>query len=224
MLNIKLFHFGALQACCAVVWKDGGKGCAVIDPGMFYPEERPQLTDYIDAQGLSVDAILLTHGHFDHFYGAGFLQKRTGAKVYIHPRDVVVASHQMDSVARLALKNHPYEPFEPTDVAEGDSISAGGISWRVLETPGHSPGGVAYIDDEDAVVFPGDTLFAGSIGRTDLEDGDYDILMDSLLHKILTLPDEYEVIPGHGPSTTIGAEALTNPFLQPFNEPLAQED
>ena len=203
-----------------MAWKEGAAGCAVIDPGLFYIQERDVPLDFITEQGLKVDAILLTHGHFDHFFGAGYLQKKTGAKVYIHPADVVVGMHQMSTMTKLALKNHPFDEFTPTDVADGDIIEAGGISWRVLETPGHSPGGVAYVDEDDALVVPGDTLFAGSIGRSDLEGGDYDVLMDSLLHKLLTLPDEYEVIPGHGPGTTIGAEALSNPFLQPFNEPI----
>lgn len=208
-----------MEENCAVVWKDGAKGCAVIDPGMFYEGETGILLEYLKSNALEVDAILITHGHFDHVFGAGPLSRATGAKVYMDKKDVAIMNMHRETAKRLGFKAHPFDEFEVTDISGQESISAGGIDWRIFSVPGHSVGSVAYIDDDDKLVFSGDVLFRGSIGRTDMEYGDYDVLMDSINRKLLTLPGDYEVIPGHGPSTTIAEEAMTNPFLQPADEP-----
>ena len=111
------------------------------------------------------------------------------------------------------------EPFSYGDVADGEIIHAGGVDWKIVATPGHSPGSVCYWCEAWGVLLSGDTLFAGSIGRTDLLGGDYDALMHSILQKLMALPGDTDVLPGHGRPTTLANEAATNPFLLPFNEP-----
>jgi glyoxylase-like metal-dependent hydrolase (beta-lactamase superfamily II) len=109
------------------------------------------------------------------------------------------------------------------DVADGDTLTSGGVEWKVIGTPGHTPGGVCYWSQENNLLISGDTLFAGSIGRTDLQGGDYDALMASIKEKLLNLPGETDVLPGHGQPTSIAREGMYNPFLEPFNEPLEEE-
>jgi glyoxylase-like metal-dependent hydrolase (beta-lactamase superfamily II) len=111
------------------------------------------------------------------------------------------------------------EPFDYQDLADGQILHAGGADWKVITTPGHTPGSVCYWCEEAGVLISGDTLFAGSIGRTDLKGGDYDSLIKSLMDKVMALPGETDVLPGHGRPTSIAREAATNPFLIPFNEP-----
>ena len=156
--------------------------------------------------GATPKAILLTHAHFDHIGAVGALQSRfPGLKVFVHPEDAKVITHP--------LNNFPpdYPPVAmPGNIVWDASLLEG---CEVIETPGHTPGGVCYYFPADKLLFSGDTLFNFSVGRTDLPGGDMATLMDSL-EKLLVLPDDVRVIPGHGPATTIGAEKRGNPFLQ----------
>lgn len=197
---------------------EGSSQCVISDPGMYDESEREALLELLRKEGLTPVAVLLTHGHFDHIFGAAFLQKRFGIPVYMHPDDKKTVSLS-PAFAEYFSSVSIDTDFETTDIRDGEVLSLAGISFRVITTPGHTPGGVCYYAESDSVLLSGDTLFAGSIGRSDLPGGDYDRLISSVLNRIMTLPGDTDVIPGHGPVTTIARESTTNPFLQPFNEP-----
>ena len=221
MLQIKILQVSPLTTNCLVVWDDAGSACAVVDPGFYRPEEEKMVLEYLEKEKLVPEAILLTHGHFDHVWGVASLVRRFGMPVYMHPDDEPIMRLGTGLVPRLKLGKE-VEPFAFRSVSDGEEVRAGGCSWQVISTPGHSPGGVCYWCREAGVLLSGDTLFAGSIGRTDHEGGDYDVLIRSVMDKLIGLPGDTDVVPGHGHPTTIGREAMTNPFLIPFNEPDSQ--
>lgn len=217
MIHIEHFTFNSFQTRCFVVWDDDGN-CTFIDPGCNSETEVKRLNDIVASKGLHPSCIMLTHGHFDHILGVARLAALYGdLPVYMHPED------------RFTLESNEYfcrvfgapmpETFKTTDVKEGDVVTVGALKFEVIETPGHTVGGVCYLERENGILFSGDTLFAGAIGRSDHPGGDYDVLMKSIFDKIMTLDGAIEVHPGHGPSTDIATERMTNPFLMPFNEP-----
>lgn len=184
--------------------------CAVIDPGLG----AEVLVRFLQRKNLRPQLIILTHGHIDHIAGVEPLRRTwPGIPVAIHRAD---ANMLIDSEANLSLILG--EPFETAAadrlLEEGDLIEAAGVPLRVLHTPGHTPGGISLHCPEEKAVFVGDALFSGSIGRTDFPGGDFDQLIAGIRSKLLTLPPETIVYNGHGPSTTIGAEAEGNPYLQ----------
>ena len=219
MLHTRIFQFNPLGTNCTVLWEDGSAACAVADPGMSSREGVGQLVDFFKENGLTPEAILLTHGHFDHVWGVAQLLEQYPVPVYMHPADRGILLDGASVFKGMQSFNAFKHDFPTVDVADGDVLQVGGASFKVIHTPGHTPGGVCYWSRENNLLICGDTLFAGSIGRTDLGGGDYDQLMDSLLKKVMTLPGETDVIPGHGQPTSIAREAQSNPFLQPFNEP-----
>jgi len=217
MIHKEYFIFNAFQTRCSVIWDDEGF-CAVADPGFESPQERESLIGFISSKGLKPVCILLTHGHFDHVLGVAELSATYGGlPIYMHPSD------------KVTLENNSYfcrffgapmpAAFETTDVTEGTEIKVGSLTFEVIETPGHTPGGVCYLERESKYMLSGDTLFAGAIGRTDHPGGDYDAIIKSILEKLVVLDGEIEVVPGHGPTSSIAEEGMTNPFLMPFNEP-----
>lgn len=218
MLQIKIFPVNPLGANCHVCWEDAGKACVVVDPGFFRPDEEEMVFSFLQDNGLTPDAVFLTHAHFDHVWGAATVARRYGCPVWMSAADDPVLQGCSPMLERLQLTK-TVEPFSYRDVSDGQVIRAGGTSWKVIATPGHTPGGVCFWCEDWGVLLSGDTLFAGSIGRTDLEGGDYDALMKSLMDKLMVLPGDTDVLPGHGHPTTIAREAATNPFLLPFNEP-----
>ena len=218
MLQIKIFPVNPLTANCIVLWEDAGKDCVVVDPGLFRPEEEEMVLGFLREEGLSLDAILLTHAHFDHSWGAAGLSRRTGCPVYMAAEDEPVLGMHTGLLERL-MPGQTVPPFQYLPVTDGMVLHVGGADWKVITTPGHTPGGVCYHCESAGVLLSGDTLFAGSIGRTDLMGGDYDALIQSVMNKLMGLPGDTDVIPGHGHPTNIGREAATNPFLIPFNEP-----
>lgn len=219
MISLKCFHFNALQTCCSVLSLEGGSACVIADPGMATVQERERLEKHLSDKGLTPEAILLTHGHFDHIFGvAALLRSYPGIPVYMHPaevRNVRIAPAYASYIEGGDIDN----AFPTTDIADGDILRLAGLELEVIATPGHAPGAVCFYDRTHGILLSGDTLFAGSIGRSDLPGGDYDELMASIFNKIMVLPGETDVVPGHGPATSIGREAMTNPFLLPFNEP-----
>ena len=200
-----------------LVWKDG-PACAVVDPGFYSPAEEQEFFSFIEENGLKPEAVLLTHSHFDHIFGVTEVQKRFGIPVYMDPKEELSFEYNRDSAWRFGLEV-PDTSFRYTEICEGMTIDVAGFSFEVLSTPGHAPGAVCFLDRAEKLMFTGDTLFAGTIGRTDLRNSDYDQEILSIMNKLIILDPDIQFFPGHGPGSTIGRERTHNPFLEPFNEP-----
>ena len=219
MLHSRIISFNPLQTNCVVLWADGNPACTVVDPGMSSPESLQELLSCFSAHGLTPEAILLTHGHFDHIWGVNSLLEHFPVPVYLHPADKDIMEQLAAIFPGMSSAQFHRFRFETLPVADGQELPLGCGTLHVLHTPGHTPGSVCYYAPADHLLLSGDTLFAGCIGRTDLPGGDYDAIMASIQEKLLNLPGQTDVIPGHGQPTTIAREGMTNPFLEPFNEP-----
>jgi len=219
MTHTENFIFNALQTRCSLVWDDKGE-CAIIDPS-YKDAEREQIVAFMNSKKLTPVCILLTHGHFDHIYGLSDFVRTYDVPVYMDLKETYSFEKTNPYVCGNFGLEIPELPHESVfkGISDGDIIKVGDISLEVLETPGHSVGGVCFFDKDSGTLFSGDTLFAGAIGRTDHPGGDYDLLMKSIWEKIMCLDGDIRVIPGHGPETDIATERMTNPFLMPFNEP-----
>lgn len=200
---------GLLEVNCYILGCERTRRALVIDPG----DEAPAILKALTRYDLTLDRILATHAHFDHLLGCRPLQEATGAPFYLHSADrPLLATMQLTCIAWLG-----YDPGPPPGVtgalAAGETVRVGDIALEVRHTPGHSPGGVTFVEHATRRAFTGDALFAGSVGRVDLPGGDGEVLLAGIVSQILTLPDDYAVLPGHGPATTVGQERRTNPFL-----------
>ena len=215
MIHIQHFTFNAFQERGFAVWDNDGF-CAFIDPGFSTSAEREQITGLVAQKGLKPVCIMLTHAHIDHVYGVAELALIYNIPIYMHEKEKFTLDVCNPFLCRAFGLPMP-ESFEADAVP---CIQVGSLNFEVLETPGHSAGGVCFLERTEKVLFSGDTLFAGAIGRTDHPGGDYDILMKSIFEKLMCLDGDITVTPGHGPDTSIADERMTNPFLLPFNEPL----
>lgn len=209
-MSFKIFfhrEVGPLACNCYVVGDPATKQAIVIDPG----GDATDLIATIAELGLEVTAIVATHAHFDHLIAAEAVRAHTGAPFYLHSDDRPLLDWMQES-GRMFLGIDVGPPPEvDTDVEEGDFLRAGSVELGVLHTPGHSPGSIVLLNED--VVFSGDTLFAGSVGRTDLPGGDTQALVDAVKNKLFTLDRDLPVYPGHGPATTLERERVTNPFV-----------
>ena len=200
MLKVKNLYFNSFQECCSIIW-DSTLEAIIIDPGFYTEQEKQELYGFIDGNGLKPVKILLTHAHFDHVYGVSECAAVYGIPVLMSPEDRVILDNNGTFCDMFGMKT-PDGNFPTEDIADGDVITFGnGVRIKVLETPGHTPGGVCYLLDEEKILFSGDTLFAGAIGRTDNRWGDYDALMKGIFEKLMVLDGDITVIPGHGPHT-----------------------
>lgn len=220
-MNVHFFTFNIFQERCYVAWDDNGTG-AVIDPGFSNSAERDELYSFINSKDLTIKAILLTHAHFDHIFGAAEAALNFNAPIYMHPADEVIISEANPLLCKTFGLETPSlqaatDSIRP--IADEEEITVGDLKFKVIATPGHTPGGVCYLETSGKTLFSGDTLFAGSIGRTDNQWASYDALMDGIFNKLMELDGDITVCPGHGPDTSIATERTTNPFLMPFNEP-----
>ncbi|HEY0639159.1 MAG TPA: MBL fold metallo-hydrolase [Pseudonocardiaceae bacterium] len=212
------FPAGAYQANCFVLAPGEGEACVVVDPGQ---DAEDPLAQVLAEYRLTPVAVLLTHGHFDHVFSVAPVCDGHDVPAWIHPDDRVLLSDPLRGLSdqamaffggRLTLR----EPREVRPLEDGAELEIAGLTIAVDHTPGHTEGSVVFrtASEEGRVLVSGDTLFAGSIGRTDLPGGDPAKIMESLRTKVMTLPDDTFVLPGHGPATTIGRERVGNPFLQ----------
>jgi len=201
-MNVRRVVVGPLQVNCYIVEDEGTKEAMVIDPG----DDAAAILKVIDSRELKVRYIINTHAHFDHVGANKQIKDATGAGIVIH----ALLGATKDQ-ARMFGMTAPSSSKADRYVKHGDVLTAGGISLRVLHTPGHSSGGISLVGG--GFVFTGDSLFAGSIGRTDLFGGDLMTLITSIKENLMTLPDETVVLSGHGPQSTIGEERRENPFL-----------
>jgi hydroxyacylglutathione hydrolase len=197
---------GPLQVNCYIVYDEKTKEAIVIDPG----DDAQDILHLVNGKGLRVKYIINTHAHFDHVGANKILKDATGAELLIHEGDSKLLGVTVNQ-AKMFGMTAPSSPKADRFVQHGDVLQAGGISLKVLHTPGHSAGGISLAGD--GVVFTGDALFAGSIGRTDLMGGDLTTLITSIKENLMTLPDDTVVLSGHGPQSTIGEERRENPFL-----------
>ena len=212
-MEIKVFVANMLQENTWFVSGQGGS-CVVVDPGFLGEEETRRALEILGP--LKPEAVLLTHGHMDHIYGVAELQRRFGIPVYMSPEDVKTMEY-LERIGRFGLPVAD-SGFSITPVTDGSEVEAAGLRFRVITTPGHSPGSICWFCEEEGVMFTGDTLFAGAIGRTDLIYGEYDDEIRSIMEKLVVLDGDIRIYPGHGGTSTIGTERVSNPFLEPFNE------
>lgn len=197
---------GQFAQNCYLVADPETRDVVFVDPG----EEADLFLRRVATEGWTPRAIWLTHAHLDHILGVARVREATGVPVYLHPDDRPLYDHVAEQGTWLGLKAAPPPPPDHV-LADGDTLTIGGVELAVRHVPGHSPGSVAFVAPGIAIV--GDALFAGSIGRTDLPGGDTETLLTSIRERLLSLPDETIVYAGHGPETTIGRERETNPFL-----------
>lgn len=219
LLNIKTFVFNSFRENCYVLW-DAVGNCVIVDPGCYWPEEFARLKELVEAEDLTPKAVWLTHGHFDHVHGVLKVVREYSVPVLMSSEDKVVLDNNQAAVGAFGLTAPDSSDIKTVDIRDGEILDTlQGAPFKVITTPGHTPGGVCYYDETDKVLISGDTLFAGTIGRTDHLGGDYDRLIISVMDKLMGLPGDVDVLPGHGHRTTIADERTHNPFLQPFNEP-----
>ncbi len=204
-MRIETIVVGPLAVNCYILYDEHGKGI-VVDPGA----DVNHILNIVENKGIGVEAIVNTHGHFDHTGGNRLLRKETGARLMIHEDDVpFLRSADMDA-SMFGLSAEP-SPEPDRLLRDGDVVRCGTLELEVIHTPGHSPGGICLLLKDH--LFSGDTLFAGSIGRTDLPGGSTSQLTESIRRRLFVLDDSTKVYPGHGPTTTIGYEKRNNPFL-----------
>lgn len=210
-MNIAKLVFNPIMENTYIVWDDT-KECIIIDAGNFSAREDAQLADFISERGLKPVMAVNTHGHFDHAMGVGYLKETYGVKFACSSKDQFLVDSAQQSGAMFGVKCAPV-PAIDIDLDKMDEIAFGATKLRVIKTPGHTPGHVSLYNEEQKVLFTGDTLFRESIGRTDLPGGDYSWIMTSILEQLVPLGDDVEFYPGHGDKSTIGHETLYNPFV-----------
>ena len=196
MLNITRLPLGVYQVNCYIIREEASTSCCVLDPG----GEAKKVLEFLENRGLTLEAILLTHGHFDHVGAVAELHEATGCKVYLCPEDL-----------SMPAKWTGGELCYTDTYGEGDELHLAGLDIRVMHTPGHTPGSVCLFVDN--AIFSGDTLFAGSCGRTDLPGGDLDAILASL-RRLDALEEDYDVHPGHSASTKLSREKQYNAFIK----------
>ncbi len=212
MLHVQQFAFNAFQENTYLIYNEFGE-CCIIDPGCYSLSEEKMLTDFIQQKNLKPVYLLNTHCHLDHIFGNRFINITYDLVLHIHPQEqqVLRLGPATAVMYQLQLKNYD---AEIKLIDEIDVIKIGDDEMSILFTPGHSPGSISFYSENNKFIISGDVLFEGSIGRTDLPGGSFEVLAQSIKEKFYTLPVEVIVYPGHGDRTTIGYEMRTNPFVK----------
>jgi len=211
-LAIKIFEFNAFQENMYILY-DETKDCIIIDPGCSNKNEEKVLSDFIEGNGLKPTMLINTHCHIDHVLGNQYVARKYNLSLFAHELEKQTLLMQPMIAQMYGL---PYDPSPQISgfLAEGQEIAFGNTKLKVLFVPGHAPGHICLLSEVDHVCIVGDTLFAGSIGRTDLPGGDYDTLISRIQSELFSLDKETVIYPGHGGSSSIGKEMLTNPFFK----------
>jgi hydroxyacylglutathione hydrolase len=212
MLTVKEFIFNPVEENSYILYNEK-KQCCIIDPGCYFEKEKQELKRFVEHQGLQPVFLLNTHCHLDHVFGNKFVHDTWGLKLHIHEKEKPVLDFAPASGEMWDLPFDNYQG-ELVFIKEGADIKLGDDTLEIRFTPGHSPGHVCLYDEADGFAISGDVLFNGSIGRTDLPGGDFDILINSIQTQLFTLPDETKIYSGHGPMTTVGLEKMNNPFVK----------
>lgn len=207
-LKIGRIVLGVCQTNCYFVYREGEKEAVVFDPA----DQGDMLYQKLTEAGFTVAAVFLTHGHFDHIWGTKRLCELSGASLYAYEAEKVLCEDAGANVSEQAGRAYTVEP--DVYLKDGEEITVAGMTFRLIATPGHTVGSCCFYFEEDQILISGDTLFQDSVGRTDLPTGSYSELVRSIREKLLVLPDEVAVYPGHGDETTIGHERRYNPFIQ----------
>lgn len=212
MIRFQKFTFNPFQENTYLLY-DESNSAVIIDPGCYTSEEEKEIVDFIDSNNLKPVMLLNTHCHIDHVLGNSFIFKKYKLKPVIHSADLPILKSlgQYGRAYGFKVEDSP-EPLNFLD--DLDEVTFGNSLLEIKHIPGHAPGHVVFIDKKQKIIFGGDVLFYGSIGRTDLPYGDHDTLIKSIKQNLLTMDDDFVVYPGHGPSTNIGFEKKNNPFLK----------
>lgn len=212
-MNICRFTFNPFGENTYILWDSDTKEAAIVDPGMSTEAECRRIVTFQEKEGLKFVHLLNTHMHIDHVAGDDFISRTYGLQPEYNPADNYLAAALTDQARRFGFSFAGNNITSGIPLNDGDQITVGKGLLEVLLVPGHTRGHVAFYNKQDNFVLAGDVLFQHSIGRTDLPGGDIDTLLNSIRTKLMTLPDNTEVYPGHGPETTIGNERANNPYL-----------
>lgn len=210
MVQYQCFEFSPFAENTYVITGTGGQ-CLIVDPGCYGASEEIQLTDYINANGLTPVALLNTHAHIDHIFGNHYVKNKWDVPMYLSQLDIPLFERAESMAALWNLKYTP-SPMPDEDLQPGE-LTLAGITMEIRHVPGHAPGHMVFIHHDSKTVLCGDTLFQGSIGRTDLPGGNHELLLKSIHEQLFTLPDDYQLLSGHGPATSVGEERAHNPFF-----------
>lgn len=215
MLNIKAFQFNMFGVNTYVVWDPVTLDAAIIDPGMIHKDEEAVLDSFIEKEKLNVTQLVNTHMHVDHTFGVPHIRNRYGVELKASDNDTFLGRQAPAQARMFGLSATNAEPVEANvKIGDGDHITVGSEEGIVMGVPGHSPGSLVLYFPKSKFVITGDVLFQGSIGRTDLVGGNHQQLINGIREKLMTLPADTVVYPGHGAPTTIGAEKRANPYVQ----------
>jgi len=212
MVHVQVFTFSPVQENTYLLYNEKGHAF-IIDPGCYFSAEQEKLKNFISLKTLEPVKLLNTHCHLDHVFGNKWVNLTYGLELYIHPNEEKVLQFAPESGFKWGL---PFENYEgPLHyLHDGDTVKLDQDEFKVLATPGHSPGSVSFYNQAQGFVIGGDVLFKNSVGRTDLPGGDHPTLITSIREKLLVLPESTVIYAGHGMATTIGAEIANNPFLK----------
>lgn len=206
-MKVERFLTGILSTNCYVAWNEQTKEAVIVDPAAY----SKKLAEFLREEGLKPQAVLLTHGHFDHIMGLDALLEEYPVPVYVHEAEKGLIVDPKTNLSLTYTNGYVFE--DATYVTDGQKITAAGVTFEVLFTPGHTSGGCCYYAETENMLFSGDTLFRCSVGRSDLPTGDETTLIRSIKEKLLVLPENTVVYPGHMAATTIQTEKTANPFL-----------
>jgi len=211
MLQLRYFTFNPFQENTYLLYNDAGEAI-IVDPGMYDARERSAIKNFLTANDLQLVKLLNTHTHIDHVFGNKFILDEYGLKPWLH-KDEIKVLESAERSAQIYQLDYDHSAEVEGFLEEGDEIQIGESILKCLFVPGHAPGHLVFVNEEENYLIGGDVLFRGSIGRTDLPGGDHETLLKMIREKIFTLPEEMKVFPGHGDPTTVGYERENNPFF-----------